>query len=224
MENAKWHRRCIFQYHDWNYKRNFLQYVWNNRESRNTKWRYIAAVFAEIQLQYCSGYTASIVNNSYFLPIQWLIFRIKLVFCKKTCERYQQPSGHWGKNNQHWGTQEEWVDHWAALVNATTVWMARASQPGPCLRWRGHAPISFHDMGWRMKAVIQWEGFSNFNRLIDKIEYSKRALSQIKPATTLGKTKSSSNIEERQKAKAIIFKLLQHERFVEEMKSIEAEK
>ena len=67
------------------------------------------------------------------------------------------------------------------------------------------------------KAVIQWERFSNFNRLVNTVAYVQRALNKHKPATLV------VNIEEREKAKAI-FKLLQQEQFGEEMKSLKAEK
>ena len=68
------------------------------------------------------------------------------------------------------------------------------------------------------KSVIQWERFSNFNRLVNTVAYVQRALSKYKPATLV------VNIEEREKAKATIFKLLQQEQFGEEMKSLKAEK
>ena len=68
------------------------------------------------------------------------------------------------------------------------------------------------------KAVIQWERFSNFNRLVNTVAYLQRALSKHKQATLV------VSIEEKEKAKAIIFKLLQQEQFGEEMKSLKAEK
>ena len=68
------------------------------------------------------------------------------------------------------------------------------------------------------KTVIQWERFSNFNRLVNTVAYVQRALNKDKPATLV------VNIEEREKAKATIFKLLQQEQFGEEMKSLKAEK
>ena len=68
------------------------------------------------------------------------------------------------------------------------------------------------------KAVIQWERFSNFNRLVNTVAYVQRASSKHKPATLV------VSIEEREKAKATIFKLLQQEQFGEEMKSLKAEK
>ena len=68
------------------------------------------------------------------------------------------------------------------------------------------------------KAVIQWERFSNFNRLVNTVVYVQRALNKHKPATLV------VSIEEREKAKATIFKLLQREQFGEEMKSLKAEK
>ena len=68
------------------------------------------------------------------------------------------------------------------------------------------------------KFVIQWERFSNFNRLVNTVAYVQRALNKDKPATLV------VSIEEREKAKATIFKLLQQEQFGEEMKSLKAEK
>ena len=68
------------------------------------------------------------------------------------------------------------------------------------------------------KAVIQWERFSNFNSLVNKVAYVQRALNKHKPA------KLVVSIEEREKAKATIFKSLQRENFGEEMKSLKAEK
>ena len=68
------------------------------------------------------------------------------------------------------------------------------------------------------KAVIQWERFSNFKRLVNTVAYVQRALNKHKPATVV------VSIEEREKAKATIFKLLQQEQFGEEMKSLKAEK
>ena len=68
------------------------------------------------------------------------------------------------------------------------------------------------------KAVIQWERLSNFNRLMNAVAYLLRAISKHKPATLI------VSVEEREKAKATIFKLLQQEQFSEEMKSLRAEK
>ena len=65
------------------------------------------------------------------------------------------------------------------------------------------------------KAVIQWERFSNFNRLV---AYVQRALSKYKPSTLV------VSIEEKEKAKATIFKLLQQAQSGGEMKSLKAEK
>ena len=67
------------------------------------------------------------------------------------------------------------------------------------------------------KAVIEWERFSNFSRLVNTVAYVQRALNQHKPATFV------VSIEEKEKAKATIFKLLQQEQFGEEMKSRKAE-
>ena len=68
------------------------------------------------------------------------------------------------------------------------------------------------------KTVVQWERFSNFNRLVNTVAYLQRKLNTLKPATIV------VSIEEREKAKATVFKLLQQEQFGEEMKSLKAEK
>ena len=68
------------------------------------------------------------------------------------------------------------------------------------------------------KAVIQWERFSNFNRLVNTVAYVQRELNKHKPALVV------VSIEEREKAKATIFKLLQQEQFGEEMKFLKTEK
>ena len=67
------------------------------------------------------------------------------------------------------------------------------------------------------KAVIHWERFSNFNRLVNSVAYVHRALNKHKQATLL------VSIEEGEKTKATIFKLLHREQFGEEMKSLKAE-
>ena len=68
------------------------------------------------------------------------------------------------------------------------------------------------------KAFIQWERFSNFNRLVNTVAYVQQALNKNKPATLV------VSIEEREQANSIIFKLLQQEQFGEEMKSLKVEK
>ena len=69
------------------------------------------------------------------------------------------------------------------------------------------------------KTVIQWERFGNFNRLVNTVAYVQRALSKHKPA------KLVVSVEEGEKAKAIIFKLLlKREQFGEEMKSLKDER
>ena len=67
------------------------------------------------------------------------------------------------------------------------------------------------------KVVFQWEQLSNFNRLVITMAYVKPAMSKPMPATTLVR------IEKREKAKAIIFKLLQQEESFQEMKSLKIE-
>ena len=68
------------------------------------------------------------------------------------------------------------------------------------------------------KAAIHWERFSKFNKLVNTVACVQRALSQHKPLTLV------VSIEEREKSKATVFKLLQQEQFGEEMKSLKAEK
>ena len=46
------------------------------------------------------------------------------------------------------------------------------------------------------KAVIQWERFSNFNRLVNAVAYVRRAMSKHKPATLI------VSVEEREKSKS----------------------
>ena len=58
---------------------------------------------------------------------------------------------------------------------------------------------------------------SNFNRLVETVTYVERALSKTKPETTV------VSVEEK-KTKAIIFKSLQREEFVEVTKSLKIEK
>ena len=67
------------------------------------------------------------------------------------------------------------------------------------------------------EAVIQWERLRNFNRLVNTMTYVRRAFSKHKPATLL------VSVEEKEKAKATIFKLLQREQFGEQIKSLQLE-
>ena len=66
--------------------------------------------------------------------------------------------------------------------------------------------------------MIQWERFSNFNRLANTITYVKRVFKKHKQAT------KTLSVEEREAAQASIFRLLQQEQFAEEMKSLKAGK
>ena len=68
------------------------------------------------------------------------------------------------------------------------------------------------------KLMIQWERFSNFNRLVNKMAYVQRVFRKHNPAT------KPLSVEEREGAQAGIFRLLQQEQFAEEMKSLKAEK
>ena len=68
------------------------------------------------------------------------------------------------------------------------------------------------------KPIIQWERFSNFNRLVNTMAYVQRVFKKQKPAT------KTLSVEEREGAQASMFRLLQQEQFAEEMKSLKAEK
>ena len=68
------------------------------------------------------------------------------------------------------------------------------------------------------KAVIHWERIINFTRLLNTIAYGQRASNKHKRAALV------VSIEEREKLKSIIFKLLQQEQFGEEKKSLKVEK
>ena len=68
------------------------------------------------------------------------------------------------------------------------------------------------------KPIIQWERFSNYNRLVNTMAYIQRVFKKHKQAT------KTLSVEEREGAQAIIFRLLQQEQFAEQMKSLTAEK
>ena len=68
------------------------------------------------------------------------------------------------------------------------------------------------------KPMIQWERFSNYNRLVNTMAYIQRVFKKHKPAT------KTLSVEEREDAQASIFRLLQQEQFTEEMKSLRAER
>ena len=67
------------------------------------------------------------------------------------------------------------------------------------------------------KPMIQWERFSNCNRLVNTMAYKQRVFKKHKPAT------KTLSVQEREDAQASIFRLLQQEQFTEEMKSLKAE-
>ena len=69
-----------------------------------------------------------------------------------------------------------------------------------------------------MNAFIKWKRFSNINRLVITVANVQRALSRYKPATPV------VSVEDREKAKAIVFRLLQQKQFGEEIKSLKVEK
>ena len=68
------------------------------------------------------------------------------------------------------------------------------------------------------KPLIQWEWFSNYNQLVNKMAYIQRVFKKHKPAT------KTLSVEEREDAQASIFRLLQQEQFTEEMKSLRVER
>ena len=68
------------------------------------------------------------------------------------------------------------------------------------------------------KAGIKWERLSILNGLAYTVAYVQRILCKYKPATP------GFSIAEEEKAKAIIFKLLQREVFGEEVKSLKVGK
>ena len=68
------------------------------------------------------------------------------------------------------------------------------------------------------KPLIQWERFSNFNRLVNTMAHLQRVLRKHKLAT------KTLDVEEREGAQAGIFRILQQEQFGEEMKPLKAEK
>ena len=70
----------------------------------------------------------------------------------------------------------------------------------------------------KKKLLLSGNDSEIFNRLVNTLAYVQRALNKDKPATFI------VSIEEREKAKATIFKLLQQEQFGEEMKSLKPEK
>ena len=57
------------------------------------------------------------------------------------------------------------------------------------------------------KPMIQWERFSDFNRLVNTMAYVQRVFKKHKPAT------KPLSFEERKGAQSSIFRLLQHEQF-----------
>ena len=80
------------------------------------------------------------------------------------------------------------------------------------------SPSIFMIQAEEKKTVIQWERFSNFNRLVNTVACKQRALSKHKPARLVTSKK------ERKKTKATICNLLQREQFGEQMTFLKAEK
>ena len=94
--------------------------------------------------------------------------RYNWCFAVETCDRYQQPSRHWHQSNQlcHL-TGPAWLkrpeSEWPEQVN-----LIFASD-------EENIPSSvFMIQAEEKKAVIQWERFSNFNRLVNSMAYVHR--------------------------------------------------
>ena len=68
------------------------------------------------------------------------------------------------------------------------------------------------------KPMIQWERFSNFDRLVNTMAYVQRVFKKHKPAT------KTLSVEEREGAQASIFRQQHQEQFAEETKFIKTEK
>ena len=148
------------------------------------------------------------VHSSYRKQQMWDT-RYNWCFTVETYERYQQPSGHWHQSKKFWGPQEKWVAQWAGLVKATRKWMARAKNLIFASEEENIPSSVFMVQAEETEVVIQWERFTNFKRLLKTVAYVQRALGKHKPATTV------VSIDKREKAKAIIFKLLQQEQLGE---------
>ena len=71
------------------------------------------------------------------------------------------------------------------------------------------------------RAAIHWERFSNLNMIVNTVAYVQWALKKHKPATSSQHRRVST--EEREKAKAVIFKLQQQRQFDEQIQSLKAE-
>ena len=135
-------------------------------------------------------------------PVLHIILRLKFFDSKK---------GNNDSKRSEWLTGPAWLkrpeSEWSEQVNLI---FASNEENIPSSVFMIHAE--------KKKAVNQWERFSNFNRLVNTVAYVQRALNKHKPGTLV------VSIEEREKAKATIFKLLQREHFGEEVKSLKAEK
>ena len=110
--------------------------------------------------------------------------------------------------------------HWAGLVKTTRkrVTLLRRINLVSASDEESIPSSVFMTRADDKKAVVHWERFSNFNRLVNTMAYVRRAFSKYNRATLL------VSVEEEGKAKAIIFKLLQREQFGEEMKCLKDEK
>ena len=113
--------------------------------------------------------------------------------------------------------RSEWLTGPACLKQPESEWPEQVN-PIFASDEENIPPSVFMIQAEEKKAVIQWERFSIFNRLVNTVAYVQRALNEHKPATLV------VNIEEKEKAKATIFKLLEREHFGDEMKSLKAEK
>ena len=109
--------------------------------------------------------------------------------------------------------------HAAGLFQATKNLVIRVSEQRKFASVEENIPQSvFMILAKDLKDVVQWAQFSNFKKLVNAMAYVQIALSKYKPAILVVID------EESEKAKAIIFKVLQHVPFGEQMNSMKTEK
>ena len=96
--------------------------------------------------------------------------------------------------------RSEWLSGPACLKRSESEWPEQVNLIFASDEENVHSSV-FMIQAEEKKAVIQWEQFSNFNRLVKTIAYVQRALNKHKPAAVV------VSIEESEKAKATIFSL-----------------
>ena len=109
--------------------------------------------------------------------------------------------------------RSEWLTGPAWLKQPESEWPEQVN-----LTFASDEQMVFSAKVEEKKPMIQWERFSNFNRLVNTMAYVQRVFIKHKTAT---KTLSA---DEKDGAQAGIFRLLQQEQFAEEMKFLKAEK